>query len=200
MTAVFLCMCTPVGVRGRHHGKWMGSASLPLKGDVPPPSVALAARKRAGEHRHQAAAGREQGRMAYPSARFWGGVLSRTTSASRPLRPHRACALHQQEASGQAGRHDRRQIGAEKYSCIGTRHGAVQLPVVLVRATTSGHARGTIMGSKTDKITGRLKEAVGVLTENDHLKREGQRDQVVGEVQEKRSGSRRRCRRRWCVQ
>lgn len=41
------------------------------------------------------------------------------------------------------------------------------------------------MGSKTDKITGRLKEAVGVLTENDHLKREGQRDQVVGEVKEK---------------
>ena len=40
------------------------------------------------------------------------------------------------------------------------------------------------MGSKTDKITGRLKEAVGVLTENDHLKREGQRDQVVGEVKE----------------
>jgi uncharacterized protein YjbJ (UPF0337 family) len=41
------------------------------------------------------------------------------------------------------------------------------------------------MGSKTDKITGRLKEAVGVLTDNDHLKREGQRDQVVGEVKEK---------------
>jgi uncharacterized protein YjbJ (UPF0337 family) len=41
------------------------------------------------------------------------------------------------------------------------------------------------MGSKTDKITGRIKEAVGVLTDNDHLKREGQREQVVGKVKEK---------------
>jgi uncharacterized protein YjbJ (UPF0337 family) len=40
------------------------------------------------------------------------------------------------------------------------------------------------MGSKIDKIKGRLKEAAGVLTENDSLKREGQRDQVVGEVKE----------------
>ena len=38
------------------------------------------------------------------------------------------------------------------------------------------------MGSTTDKITGRVKEAVGVLTDNDRLKREGQTDQVVGEV------------------
>jgi len=29
------------------------------------------------------------------------------------------------------------------------------------------------MGSKTDKIKGHIKEAVGVLTDNDHLKREG---------------------------
>jgi uncharacterized protein YjbJ (UPF0337 family) len=40
------------------------------------------------------------------------------------------------------------------------------------------------MGSKTDKITGRSKEAVGALTDNDHLKREGQRNQGVGEVKE----------------
>ena len=40
------------------------------------------------------------------------------------------------------------------------------------------------MGSKTDKIKGRIKEAVGVLTDNDHLKREGQRDQAMGEVKE----------------
>jgi uncharacterized protein YjbJ (UPF0337 family) len=38
------------------------------------------------------------------------------------------------------------------------------------------------MGSKTDKIKGRIKEAVGALTDNDDLKREGQRDQAVGEV------------------
>ncbi len=38
------------------------------------------------------------------------------------------------------------------------------------------------MGSTTDKIKGRVKEAVGVLTDNDRLKREGQTDQVGGEV------------------
>ena len=40
------------------------------------------------------------------------------------------------------------------------------------------------MGSTTAKITGRVKEAVGVITDNDRLKREGQTDQVVGEVKE----------------
>jgi len=40
------------------------------------------------------------------------------------------------------------------------------------------------MGSKTDKIKGRIKEAIGVLTDNDNLQREGQRHQVVGEVKE----------------
>ena len=39
-------------------------------------------------------------------------------------------------------------------------------------------------GSTTDKIKGRVKEAVGVITDNDRLKREGQTDQVVGEVKE----------------
>ena len=40
------------------------------------------------------------------------------------------------------------------------------------------------MGSTTDTIKGRVKEAVGVLTDNDRLTREGQTDQVVGEVKE----------------
>ena len=40
------------------------------------------------------------------------------------------------------------------------------------------------MGSITDKITGRVKEAVGALTDNDRLKSEEQTDQVVGEVKE----------------
>ena len=40
------------------------------------------------------------------------------------------------------------------------------------------------MGSKTDKIKGRIKEAVGALTDNDHLKREGQRDQAMSEMKE----------------
>lgn len=40
------------------------------------------------------------------------------------------------------------------------------------------------MDGKIDKLTGRIKEAVGVLIDNDHLKQEGQRDQEVGEVKE----------------
>jgi uncharacterized protein YjbJ (UPF0337 family) len=40
------------------------------------------------------------------------------------------------------------------------------------------------MGSTTDKIKGRVKEAVGVITDNDRLKQEGRTDQAVGEVKE----------------
>jgi uncharacterized protein YjbJ (UPF0337 family) len=40
------------------------------------------------------------------------------------------------------------------------------------------------MGSTTDKIKGRIKEAVGVITDNDRLKSEGQTEQAVGEVKE----------------
>ena len=40
------------------------------------------------------------------------------------------------------------------------------------------------MDGKIDKVKGRIKEAVGVLVDNDNLEREGQRDQVVGEVKE----------------
>jgi uncharacterized protein YjbJ (UPF0337 family) len=49
---------------------------------------------------------------------------------------------------------------------------------------TTGYARSTAMGRTIDKSKGRLKEAVGVITDNDRLKREGQTDQVVGEVKE----------------
>lgn len=41
------------------------------------------------------------------------------------------------------------------------------------------------MGDKTDQAKGRVKEAVGDLTNNDDLKREGQTDRVAGEVKEK---------------
>jgi uncharacterized protein YjbJ (UPF0337 family) len=41
------------------------------------------------------------------------------------------------------------------------------------------------MGSTTDKIKGRVKETVGVITDNDRLKSEGQTDQVMGEVKDK---------------
>jgi uncharacterized protein YjbJ (UPF0337 family) len=38
------------------------------------------------------------------------------------------------------------------------------------------------MGGKLDQVKGRIKEAAGVLTGDDRLKREGQLDQVVGKV------------------
>jgi uncharacterized protein YjbJ (UPF0337 family) len=45
--------------------------------------------------------------------------------------------------------------------------------------------RITAMSGKTDQIKGRIKEAAGVLTDNDSLKRKGKLDQVVGKVKEK---------------
>ena len=41
------------------------------------------------------------------------------------------------------------------------------------------------MSGKIDQIKGRIKEAAGVLTDNDSLKRKGKLDQVVGKVKEK---------------
>jgi uncharacterized protein YjbJ (UPF0337 family) len=41
------------------------------------------------------------------------------------------------------------------------------------------------MGGKMDQITGRIKEAAGVLADDDRLQRAGQRDQAVGKVKEK---------------
>jgi len=41
------------------------------------------------------------------------------------------------------------------------------------------------MSGKPDQIKGRIKEAAGVLTDNDRLKRKGKLDQVVGKVKEK---------------
>jgi uncharacterized protein YjbJ (UPF0337 family) len=40
------------------------------------------------------------------------------------------------------------------------------------------------MSGKTDQIKGRIKEAAGVLTNDNRLKREGQVDQVVGKVKD----------------
>ena len=67
-----------------------------------------------------------------------------------------------------------------------TRHSAAQPPAGTAGAATAGHDRRTAMGGKIDKIKGRIKEAVGVLTDNDSLQKEGQRDQAVGEVKEDR--------------
>jgi uncharacterized protein YjbJ (UPF0337 family) len=40
------------------------------------------------------------------------------------------------------------------------------------------------MSGKTDQVKGRIKEAAGVLTDNERLKRKGRLDQVVGKVKE----------------
>ena len=45
--------------------------------------------------------------------------------------------------------------------------------------------RSTAVSGKTDQIKGRIKEAAGVLMDNDRLKRKGKLDQVVGKVKEK---------------
>jgi uncharacterized protein YjbJ (UPF0337 family) len=37
---------------------------------------------------------------------------------------------------------------------------------------------------RSDKIKGRVKEAVGAVTDNTRLKQEGRRDQAVGKVKE----------------
>ena len=41
------------------------------------------------------------------------------------------------------------------------------------------------MSDKTDQAKGRVKEAVGDLTDNDDLKREGKTDRLAGETKEK---------------
>jgi len=40
------------------------------------------------------------------------------------------------------------------------------------------------MSGKTDMAKGRIKEAAGVLTDNDKLRAEGKTDQAVGEVKQ----------------
>ena len=40
------------------------------------------------------------------------------------------------------------------------------------------------MGGKTDMVKGRIKEAVGALTDNNKLREEGKTDQAVGKVKQ----------------
>lgn len=40
------------------------------------------------------------------------------------------------------------------------------------------------MGGTTDTLKGRIKEAVGVITNEDHLKREGRMDQKIGKAKD----------------
>jgi uncharacterized protein YjbJ (UPF0337 family) len=40
------------------------------------------------------------------------------------------------------------------------------------------------MGGKTDVAKGRIKEAAGILTDNDKLRAEGKADQTIGEIKQ----------------
>lgn len=40
------------------------------------------------------------------------------------------------------------------------------------------------MSGKTDELKGRVKEATGAITDDDHLRREGKTDQVAGKVKQ----------------
>jgi uncharacterized protein YjbJ (UPF0337 family) len=65
-----------------------------------------------------------------------------------------------------------------------TRHDAAISHAATARAVVSVNVRSATMSGKTDQIKGRIKEAAGVLTDNDRLKRKGKLDQVVGKVKE----------------
>jgi len=65
-----------------------------------------------------------------------------------------------------------------------TRHGAAQPHEASARAVASVNERSTAMSGKTDQIKGRIKEAAGVLTDDERLKRKGKLDQAVGKVKE----------------
>lgn len=41
------------------------------------------------------------------------------------------------------------------------------------------------MGDKSDQVKGRVEEAVGSLTDDKELKREGRKDRIAGEAKEK---------------
>src|SRR4030095_17202133 len=65
-----------------------------------------------------------------------------------------------------------------------TRHDTAQPREANAWRFASVKERSTAMSGKTDQIKGRIKEAAGVLTDNDRLKRKGKLDQVVGKVKE----------------
>ena len=65
-----------------------------------------------------------------------------------------------------------------------TRREAAKPHDAIARAVVSVNERSTAMSGKTDQVKGRIKEAAGVLTDNERLKRKGRLDQVVGKVKE----------------
>jgi uncharacterized protein YjbJ (UPF0337 family) len=62
--------------------------------------------------------------------------------------------------------------------------GAAQPSGATARAVIPGNERSTIMSGKMDQVKGRIKEAAGVITNNDRLRQEGKVDQVVGKVKD----------------
>jgi uncharacterized protein YjbJ (UPF0337 family) len=84
----------------------------------------------------------------------------------------------------QAGSTGDRQLQKGHYFINNAAPGAAQPPGAIARAVTPVNERSTTMGGKMDQIKGRIKEAAGVITDDDHLKREGKLDQVVGKVKE----------------
>jgi uncharacterized protein YjbJ (UPF0337 family) len=52
-------------------------------------------------------------------------------------------------------------------------------------AVVSINERQMIMAGKMDQIKRRIKEATGVITDDDRLKREGKLDQLTGRIKEK---------------
>jgi uncharacterized protein YjbJ (UPF0337 family) len=65
-----------------------------------------------------------------------------------------------------------------------TRHDTAQPHETSAWRFASVKERSPAMSGNTDQIKGRIKEAAGVLTDNDRLKRKGKLDQVVGKVKE----------------
>jgi uncharacterized protein YjbJ (UPF0337 family) len=59
------------------------------------------------------------------------------------------------------------------------RHDAAKPHEATAPAVVSLNERSTAMSGKTDQIKGRIKEAAGVLTGNDRLKRKGKLDQEM---------------------
>jgi uncharacterized protein YjbJ (UPF0337 family) len=66
-------------------------------------------------------------------------------------------------------------------------HGAMphKLTKRTIHAILFVKKRSIVMSGKKDQIKGRIKEATGVITDDDRLKREGKVDQLVGKMKEK---------------
>jgi uncharacterized protein YjbJ (UPF0337 family) len=85
-------------------------------------------------------------------------------------------------AAGHSGGFYRREAVAKGAAASVTRPGAAPRPEVTARAAASMNDRRMPMGGTKDQMKRRIKEAVGVLVDDDRLTSEGKLDQVVGKV------------------